>query len=266
MAAKTLLFFRNDDVRGTLDKSLIEITDLFIKSNICITHAVEPANITHEVSDWLLEMKKRHPGYIEIMQHGFDHSIKNLIRMGEFGGKRGYQDQFDDIKKGMELMNHFFGDMWFHAFNFPFGPYNQAAMQALADHKFLVVNGSSGNDWKRNLFYSTAHILRKEYFLGYRVPWNLQYRPVTGIFEIDMNTGFIDKYYDEESSCKLFSVNEMKKDTLRFRRKKTIGVLLHHRYHNTPEKIKLIKDYISWVKSLPNVECANLKSIYEKYK
>jgi hypothetical protein len=265
MDTKTQLFFRNDDVRGTLDKSLVEITNLFIQHKICITHAVEPANVTIEVSDWLMEMKKKNPGLIEIMQHGFDHSVKNKEKMGEFGGQRTYQEQYEDINRGYELMNQWFDEQWFHAFNFPFGPYNPEAMQALADNHFLVVNGSCGNDWKRNLFYTAAHMLRKEYFLGYRVPWNLRYRPISGIFEIDMNTGFIDKYYNEETSCKFFTLKEMQEDTLRFKRRKTIGVLLHHRYHNTSERIKLIEDYLIWIKSQKWVEFSNLERIYSKY-
>jgi len=262
---KTYLFFRNDDVRATLDKSLIAITDIFIKHNIPIVHAVEPANVTPEVVQWLVEIKRKYPDLIEIMQHGYDHTVKNNQRIGEFGGQRGYQEQYNEIKAGKDLMNKYFGGTWFQSFNFPFGPYNESAMQAVADVGFLMVNGSSGIDWKRRLFYKTAHILGKEMFLGYRVPYNLKIRPKTKLFQVDMSVGFIDKYYDEEASCKMLTLLQMQKETNRFMKQKTIGVLLHHRYHNTIERIKLVEDYILWTKTLPNIEYCTLSSIYRHF-
>lgn len=265
MKNKTIIFFRNDDVRGTLDKSLTEMTEIFINHHIPLIHAVEPANVSSEVADYLLLKIADYPGIVELMQHGYDHSIKNNERKGEFGGQRGYDEQFKEIKAGKDLMDKNFGKNWFPAFNFPFGPYNLAAMQAVADTGIKMVNGSSGIDFKRKLFYMTAHLLRKEMFLGYRVPYNLKRRPITKLFQVDMSVGFIDKYYDEESDCKMMTLDEMKNETMRFMHCKTIGVLMHHRYHNTAERIKLIEDYLVWLKTLPNIEFSNLEGIYNKY-
>lgn len=262
----TAFFFRNDDVRSTLDDSLVAITNLFIKHGVPIVHAVEPANVSKNVVEWLIDIKIKHPHLIEIMQHGYDHSIKNTHRIGEFGGQREYQEQYNEIVLGKELMNKYFGDMWFPAFNFPFGPYNVAAMQAVANAGFIMVNGSSGIDWKRKLFYKTAHLLRQEMFLGYRVPYNLKVRPKTKLFQVDMSVGFIDKYFDEETSCRLYTLDEIQKDTLRFKNQKTVGVLMHHRYHNTQEKVKLIEDYIIWAKTLPGIEFVTLETIYNRFK
>lgn len=82
-----IFFFRNDDLRNKLDDSLIKITDLFIKYNIPITHSVEPANVSEEVVKWLVDVKKKYPDLIEIMQHGYEHKIKNNFKKGEFGGQ-----------------------------------------------------------------------------------------------------------------------------------------------------------------------------------
>ena len=85
----SIFFFRNDDVRDNLDQSLIELTDIFIKNQIPITHAVEPANITQAVIDWLLEVKQSYPEIISIMQHGYDHTVKNKHKKGIRKGIRG---------------------------------------------------------------------------------------------------------------------------------------------------------------------------------
>ena len=99
-------FFRNDDVRGSLDGSLVRIQELFIKRGIPITHAVEPANITEDVVNWLLSVKDKHPNMVSIMQHGYDHSIKNIRQYGEFGGDRTYDEQYQDIGNGKGFTVH----------------------------------------------------------------------------------------------------------------------------------------------------------------
>lgn len=260
-----ILFFRNDDVRNKLDYSLIEITNIFMEKGIPITHAVEPANITEEVVSWLNSIKKQYPNLIEIMQHGYDHKHKNKIKKGEFGGQRGYEEQFKDIEDGKTLMDKYFGDLWFPAFNFPYGPYNPAAMKAVHDCGFKVVNSHYNNEWKRQIFYKLGHLLRKGYLFKHHVSWNLDYYPGTKLFEIDMNVGFIDKYYNEEFDSKMMTLDELIEDTRKYFNQKTIGVLLHHRYHNTREKIQLVDDYLRWCKTLQNIEFCTMESIYNTY-
>lgn len=48
MGNGNIIFFRNDDVRSTLDESLVSLTDIFIRNGIPISHAVEPANISSD--------------------------------------------------------------------------------------------------------------------------------------------------------------------------------------------------------------------------
>ena len=258
------MFFRNDDVRGKLDSSLVEITNLFIDNKIPITHAVEPANVTSNVVDWLLEVKTANPHLVEIMQHGYDHKIKNLQKKGEFGGQRTYSEQFADINTGKELMDSYFGSLWFKCFNFPYAPYNPAALKAVDDLDFAVVSSHYNSAISRRLFYFVGHLLRKGFLLDHHVSWNLQRYPKTSLFEIDMNFGFIKKYLDENTNSELMTLEEMIEATIQYWNQKTIGVLIHHRYHNTTTKIKLIEDYIHWAKNQP-FEFCTMQSIYEKF-
>ena len=84
------VFFRNDDVRDKLDQILVDFTTLCIKNKMPIAHAVEPANVTQEVVDWLLETKKSHPHLIEIMQHGVRRVIRQTLTPDEIKSYRNY--------------------------------------------------------------------------------------------------------------------------------------------------------------------------------
>lgn len=259
-----IMFFRNDDVRDTLDDSLVAITDLFVEKNIPITHAVEPANITPEVVAWLVSMKKANPEVIEIMQHGYEHTIKNSQKKGEFGGQRSYEEQYADIESGMKLMDDYFGEHWFKCFNFPYAPYNPAAIKAVNDLGFKVFNSHYNIGLSRKLFYFVGHALRKGYMLDHHVSWNLKKYPGTDLFEIDMNFGFITKYLNEQTDAILRSLDELIIETDKYSKQKTIGVLLHHRYHNTSDKIKLVEDYLSWSQE-EEFEFLSMESIYARY-
>ena len=70
-ANKKLIFLRNDDIRQTLDQTLIDLTMVCMEHKVPISHAVEPANVTTEVAEWLIGMKIKYPQLIEIIQHGY---------------------------------------------------------------------------------------------------------------------------------------------------------------------------------------------------
>jgi len=262
---QNILFFRNDDIRGQFDSSLKEITELFIAYNVPITHAVEPANITFEVAEWLKDIKKKNPKLIGIMQHGYDHKIKNKLKKGEFGGQRNYQEQYNDIKRGKDLMNKWFANLWFPAFNFPYAPYNPAAIKAIDDCQFRVLNSHFNTKLNRRVFYLIGHALKKGYLLNHHVSWNLDYYPGTHLFEIDMNISFIRKYFNEENDCEMLSLEELKQETNNYLKYQTIGVLLHHRYHNNESKIKLVDHYLKWCRSNPKFEFLSLEEIYTRF-
>ncbi len=259
-----IIFFRNDDVRNSLDKPLIDITDIFIKNKIPIIHAVEPANITPGVVDWLLEKRNSYPEIISIMQHGYDHKVKNNVKKGEFGGQRTYDEQYQDISAGKKLMNEYFGDKWFEAINFPYAPYNPSTTKAADDCGYKVLNSHYNCGWDRKFFYFLGHLLKKGFWLNHHVSWNLHYYPGTKMFEIDMNVSFIKKYINEETDSIMLTIEEMKEKTLQYSKSKTTGVLLHHRYHNNEEKIELVQEYIQWCKEM-KFTFMSMEGIYDKF-
>jgi peptidoglycan/xylan/chitin deacetylase (PgdA/CDA1 family) len=239
-----IMIFRNDDVRESLDDSLIAVTNIFTSNNIPITHAVEPANVSNKVVEWILKEKSKFPRLIEITQHGYDHKIKNKIIKGEFGGQRTYEEQYDDISKGKELMNKYFGDLWFEGINFPFGVYNPDTIKAVNNVGYKVLNSYNRSHWTRQLFYKFGHLLNKGYLFNKHISWNLDFYPGTNVFEIDANVSFIKKYHNEETSSDMFSLEELIQNISNYKNNKVISTLLHHRYHCNKEKLELIQKFI----------------------
>lgn len=266
------IFFRNDDLRESLDKELIEITNLCITNNIPISHTVEPANASKQVIDWLLKIKTQHPQLIEIVQHGYAHKLnyENVIggklKKGEFGGDRSYDDQFEEIKKGKELLDEYFGDNWFPLFTFPYGARNDAALKAVSDAGFKVVNGSMGVSLQHKLLYAIGRALNIEMLFGRKISYNLRHRKNLNLFQIDTSISVIKKYLDESVEASFYSLDELKSKTLTYlKNAPSVGIVLHHRYHNKVSKIKLLEDYISWLKSLNNVEFVTQEFLYNKF-
>ena len=258
------MIFRNDDVRQTLDDTLIELTDIFINNEIPLTLAVEPANITKEVVEWLLKIKKQYPNLIEIMQHGYEHKIKSGLKKGEFGGNRTYEEQYNEIKKGKEIMDAYFGNLWFHAINFPYGVYNPATIKAVNDVGYKVINSHYNSKPSRKIFYKVGHLLNKGYLFDKHISWNLDFYPNTNLFEIDANISFISKYIDEGTTCTMFTLEELIEKTKTYMHNKVISILFHHRYHNTKDKMNLIKDYIEWTKQ-QNFQYLTSEQVYNKF-
>ena len=257
-------FFRNDDIRDSLDSSLVQIQELFIKRDVPIVHAVEPANVTPEVVEWLLEMKANHPELITLMQHGCDHTIKNNNKKGEFGGQRGFDEQYEDIRKGKDLMNSLFGDAWFEAFNFPYAPYNKDAIRALEKVGYKVLNSHYNVEWKRRAFYAIGHLLRQGMLLDHHVSWNLDIYPGTTMYEISMNITFIKKYHDEQTNCDFFTLEELcNKIDQYIPTRYPIGLLLHHRYHTTQESIDLIGGVFDYLEQ-KGIRPVSMETIYKQ--
>lgn len=257
-------FFRNDDIRDTLDNELLALHELFRRRNVPIIHAVEPANVSPEVVEWLLLQREICPEILSIMQHGYDHTIKNHHKKGEFGGQRGYQEQYDDISNGKNLMNRYFSDQWFQAFNFPYAPYNPDAIKALEQVGYLVLNSHYNLEWKRQIFYRLGHILGRGMLFDKHVSWNNQIYPGTSMYEISMNITFIKKYHNEQTDCEFYSYEYLCGEIDKYMESPyAIGLLLHHRYHTTTASVDLVEKVIDYLE-LKNCEAVSMEMIYER--
>ena len=229
---KKTIFFRNDDVRECIDLELEKLVEIFVVANVPLSLAVEPANVTKEVVDWLIDQKKKHRDVIEIIQHGYDHN-KNMVypKSTEFGGARGYDDQFADLKKGKEVMDNYFGNLWFPAMAFPYGSYNTPALQALEKLKFKVVTVGVDFSFKHRIKNMLGKIAGKDILFSKKVAYHNQIRKKYHFFELDTSVNIIKKYITIDTGTH-FTLNEiMDKVENDFKYSNVIGILFHHRFH-----------------------------------
>lgn len=260
---KTYIYFRNDDV-NTLDKELINVTELLITEGVPITHAVEPANVKDDTVAWLNEMKAENPNLIEIMQHGFDHKRRHL---GEFGGSRPYEEQLEYISKGKQIMLESFGENFVKAINFPFGNYNKHTIKAADELGFKIISSHYNYKPSRRIMYYLGNLARRGQIFGKHVSHHMQYYPATNLFEIDMCLSFIKKYIGGYNSreCVFEDINDMLEEYQHFKKHtNVIGILLHHRYHHSRKGVELIRDTIKALKT-EDVVFTNYSELYRTF-
>lgn len=242
----TLVFFRNDDVRDTLDQSLIDLTTLCIDHKVPISHAVEPANITPQVSEWLIGVKKQFPDLIEIIQHGYDHNLKNPEQKMEFGANRGYEEQYNDIKKGKEIMDLTFGTLWEPIFTFPYGTFNAHTLKAIDKLGYKAISSKIKYTFKGRLKNSLGKLMGKDTLLGKKINYHPDVRHGYKFREISVSANLI-KQYTGETTAEHYSHQEII-EQIRVSNLHTefIGLLFHHRFHK--DYLKLTADIIVTLK------------------
>ncbi|MDP6419175.1 MAG: polysaccharide deacetylase family protein [Candidatus Krumholzibacteria bacterium] len=264
MSQSLRVFFRNDDV-NELCPELRELTELCISEKVPIAHAVEPANVTRECVDWLLEKKAKHGRLVEIIQHGYDHTWHGK---GEYGGDRPYETVQEEIRSGAKLMDRYFGDQWFRAMVFPFGYYNRASMKAVSDLGFLLMSCHWNPRLSRRLFYQAGRLLRQGLIRGRHASPHMNFYPGTRVLSVDTTVSYIRRYFGGHTGTEsewfdldtLMARHEAAREHI-----STIGWITHHRYHTKPEHIKLIADSIAEMKRRdPEIRFLNYEEIYRE--
>jgi peptidoglycan/xylan/chitin deacetylase (PgdA/CDA1 family) len=243
---KPTIFFRNDDVRETLDSSLIMLTELCIQNKVPISHAVEPGNITNEVAAWLNSKKNEHLDLIEIVQHGYNHNLCNPEVKMEFGGNREYHDQLKDIKEGKKIMDKYFHQNWSPVFTFPYGSYNQATLKAINDSGYKAISSKIHYSSKSRIKNLIGRTLGRDMILGKKINYHPGFRKGYNFKEISVSANLIKKYtgYTTADHYSLEEIIGQIMLALKFTN--TIGILFHHRFHEN--HLNLITDLITYLK------------------
>lgn len=262
-AGRMTVFFRNDDVRGRLDDSLVYLTERMVSAGLPISHSVEPANVTLKVVNWLLEMQSAYPDYVEILQHGFEHRIKTKApHRGEFGGDRGYDEQLEEIRKGKALMDNFFDDCWTKIFSFPYGTYNHDTLRALEVCGFKIISTGVRFTRKRRLLNSVGHLLRINRVLGYNIVYSNKKRPTYSLYEFPVVVNSTKQQTGPDAGIQM-SLDEIRNAWKRVPLSlKTRGILCHHRFCSKKD----IDNFLAFLVGLKGegVRFSSIGSLYEE--
>lgn len=231
MDTEKYIFLRNDDVRESLDKELIKLTELSIKHNFPISHAVEPANVSGEVVEWLLDVKRNNPTLIEIIQHGYDHNNRNPHLKREFGGNRTFTDQFNTIQKGRELMDLHFGDLWSPVFTFPYGTYNEATLTAIEKSGYKAISGKISFTTKNKLKNLVGRNLGRDFLFNKKISYHSSKRRRFSFYEFSVSANLIKTYLDKSSAIHFSAKEVLHQIDEAASHTDKIGILFHHRFH-----------------------------------
>jgi peptidoglycan/xylan/chitin deacetylase (PgdA/CDA1 family) len=254
---KTYVFFRNDDV-NRMEPGLVEMTQVLAAQGATVAHAVEPANLAPDVRDWLLDSQRIG---VEIIQHGYAHVRHDL---GEFGGNRPEAAQRADLEAGLRLMHDAFGDAFLPVMSFPFGHYNAHTIQLLDELGYTVLSSHVRHQFKRRVFYILGRALGRGRWLGRHVSHHLDFYPGSRLLEISVSISPIRKYlHDAEgTACEFYSNQELRRIFRTCRRQSpVVGVVLHHRFHDTPERLAVLSEFVAMLRAEPEVEFTTLTSI-----
>lgn len=257
-----IVFFRDDDVNA-LDDTFVRFVEIFTAHDVPLVLAVEPANLSREMVRFLLDAQSSYPGMIEIIQHGWSHAVHDL---GEFGGKRGYQEQFEDICRGIDVMQTSFCEAFFPAFSFPFGHYNDHTVQILSDLNYLVLSSKFNPRSTAQWFYRFGRLTRQKWLFDHRISYHLGRYPGSSLEEISVSLSPIKRYLGPYPSteCVFESIEALKSQyTNHMKKTQVVGVVLHHRYHSSPDHMLLLAQFVEWLTALDGVRFMTLKSIYQ---
>lgn len=240
------IFLRNDDVREHLDKELITLTDICLSLNIPISHAVEPANVTPEVAEWLMDVKNKNPHLIEIIQHGYDHNKNNPGSKMEFGGNRNYEDQLNSIKKGKDLMDKFFGNNWSPVFTFPFGTYNTDTLKAVDLAGYKAISAKVSYNPRNRIKDFAGKLLRQDFLASKKVSYHGSRRLNYSFSEFSVSANLIKKYVDDNTAIHYLQHEILNQIKLSSRYTQVTGLLFHHRFHT--HQFQMIKEILTSLK------------------
>ncbi len=265
MPEKKIVFFRNDDVglfsKEPIASELINLTNLFIEYNVSICHGVVPDAVNTETAEWLRGKKSSHPHLVSIGQHGFRHIKRGK---GEFNSKRSYQQQYNDIAAGMQLMKEKFGSdfsMWFSA---PWIIYNRYTKKICEELGFRVFSGGVSPKLRARTFNAIGRFFNIN-TLGVKV---VSHHRKNSFIQRGFDINEISVAIDVAEDYKQKKVKSLDSILRRFYQCKkqfnVIGFMLHQWIFDTEEKLEVIKKLLSELKTDSNVSIASFDSICKR--
>lgn len=126
------IFIRDDDV-WVDDAVFLELFEWLKKYNVPVVYGVIPMRLKDRMAQTLRKRKKNHPELLDIVQHGYAHQNYAIDGEGkyEFGASRTYEQQYEDIANGMQIMRRCFGSELTPGFIPPFHAEDKNTMKAV---------------------------------------------------------------------------------------------------------------------------------------
>ena len=227
-------FIRDDDV-GALTEPLRFFVETFFERELPVSYQIIPARLTPEAADYLLGKWRRRPELIEFGQHGLTHrmTVRGRQVWREFGPERTFEQQKDDIVRGLAILRtHLGGAPPIRVFTPPQHKYDVSTVRAAAQAGHRVFSGSSYPSARHQFAYGVGRRLGLSSLRHHGISYHGRTRPEAAIAELSISVavdnggtllqtaGSIDSALDKAAEAS-----------------GVVGLMFHHALYETSERM-----------------------------
>ncbi len=263
MAQRTTVFFRDDDV-GAGSDALRAVVGLLLEAGVPCNYQIVPALLDPATADFLRALRERHPGLVELNQHGNRHRrvAAGQELWAEFGGGRSYADQRGEIEAGRQRLARLLGDaLGDSVFTPPCHKFDAATLRALVGIGVTVLSAGVRTGPLARAHYALGRALGRAFVLGHKVSHHGGVIPGFGLAEVSVAID-VDEDVDRSGRRREKSAPELWREFERARGQSPIvGVMLHHETYASARKLESLRHFVRSLQADPGVAFATIESI-----
>jgi hypothetical protein len=259
------VFVRVDDV-SDVTPGLRAVVATLLQMGIAANYAVIPKRLTEAAADYLRELRRRHPGLIELNQHGFCHEqvIRGQHHWSEFAGRRPYAEQAAAIAQGRSILIRMLqDDFGGSVFVPPSHKYDENTLDAIEACGFTILSAACySTPWAR-LYYAHGNRLGAITLLRHRVSYHCRALPrhhlreVSVAIDVDMEQRWNGSYRTKTAS----------RLTGEFERGRScqpvVGIMLHHEMYTDAAKLRTLNTFLDDLQRDPSITFKTIEAIGE---
>ena len=260
------VFVRVDDVTD-LTPGLRAVVAMLLRAGIAANYAVIPKGLTESAADYMKELRHRHPGLIELNQHGFCHEqmIRGQRRWSEFAGRRPYADQVAVIAEGRRILIRMLkDDFGGSVFIPPSHKYDENTLAAVEACGFTVLSAACySSPWAR-AYYALGAQLSAITLLRHRVSYHCRTIPYHHLLEVsvavdvDMEQRWNGTYRIKTAPC-LTDEFERSRGC-----RQVVGIMLHHEMYTDATKLRTLSTFLETLRRDPSIEFKTIEAISDE--
>jgi hypothetical protein len=264
MKSRRLLgFVRVDDVTD-LTPGLRAVGATLLQAGIAANYAVIPKRLTQAAADYMRALRRRHPGMIELNQHGFCHEqmIRGKQRWSEFAGGRPYAEQVAAIAQGRNILLRMLrDDFGGSVFVPPSHKYDENTLAAVEACGFTILSAASySSPWAR-VYYAFGAQVRTINLLRHRVSYHCRTIPRHDLLEVSVAID-VDMEQRWNGAYRIKTAPRLMREFERSRGcQPVVGIMLHHEMYADATKLRTLNTFLATLRRDPSIEFKTLEAI-----
>jgi hypothetical protein len=257
------VFVRVDDVTD-LTPGLRAVVAMLLRMGIAANYAVIPKRLTPAAADYLREHRHRHPGLMELNQHGFCHEqvIRGQHRWSEFAGHRPYSEQLAAIANGRSiLVRSLQDDFGGSVFVPPSHKYDENTLEAVEACGFTILSAACySSPWAR-IYYAYGARLRTINLLRHRVSYHCRAIPRHHLLEVSVAID-VDMEQRWHGTYRTKTASRLTDEFERGRRcQPAVGIMLHHEMYSDATKLRTLNTFLQNLRGDPSIAFKTIEAI-----